>query len=112
MNIDLSDQTPIGHVAVDSGQVLLVDPCYIKTDDPSDADFWKEDCVIRGHNADDDAAIPHGYSQCCEATLSADGHGEIVVAGTGGTAVATSTAYGDGSYPVYRIGDLVVIDFG
>ena len=61
----------IGHVSVDSGQIVLVDPCYVE----------------QGLD----------YEDVCNTTLSDDQAG----AWMNGHAVATSTGYGDGSYPVY-----------
>lgn len=61
----------IGHVSVDSGQIVLVDPCYVE----------------QGLD----------YEEVCNTTLSDDQAG----AWMNGHAVATSTGYGDGSYPVY-----------
>lgn len=61
----------VGHVSVDSGQIILVDPCYV--DDGLD------------------------YYEVCEVTLSDNHAGSWM----NGHAVATSTGYGDGSYPVY-----------
>lgn len=87
----------IGHVAVDSGQVLLVDPCYITKAE------WQEDWTP--------GQVNKGYGGCCEASLSDDGAGEVLIAGVAGTGVCTSTAYGDGSYPVYRDGNKIIIDF-
>lgn len=87
----------LGFIAVDSGQVLIVDPCYIKTSGP---DEWQED-----FNGD------HGYGPCCAATLSDKRAGVVTVCGRAGDGVAVSTSYGDGSYPVYRDGDKIIIDF-
>lgn len=92
----------IGHCAVDSGQILLVDPCYINSAE------WVEHWT-GGYDIE---AEPRGYGQCCIATLSEDGYGEVTVSGSAGNGVAVRTSYGDGNYPVYRDGDKVIIDFG
>ena len=63
----------IGHCGVDSGQILLIDPCYVYKDD-------------YGSGGD--------YDQCCQITLS------DAKAGQTDLGVVTSTAYGDGTYPV------------
>jgi hypothetical protein len=70
----------IGHCAVDSGQILLIDPCYVYNDN------------FKGLDSD-----PTGgdYDECCRITLR-DGAGQ-----TSNLGVVTSTAWGDGSYPVY-----------
>ena len=64
----------IGQCSVDSGQILFVDPCYIDSE-------WQST----------------SYDEICAVTLSDAGAGTVV----NGLAVATSTAYGDGVYPVY-----------
>ena len=87
----------IGYVAVDSGQVLLVDPCYITKAE------WDENWTP--------GKVNRGYGGCCEASLSENGAGEVPILGAGGTGVCTRTEYGDGSYPVYRDGTKVIIDF-
>jgi hypothetical protein len=68
----------IGYCGVDSGQILLIDPCYV----------WKDNFTGIGE--------PTGgnYDAACRITLSDQQAGEVA----GG--VVTSTAYGDGSYPV------------
>ena len=78
----------IGYVMVDSGQVMIGDPCYLSD--------WK------GHEFDGDGKTPDGsweysYSGACNATLSPAGAGML----ENGSAVALSSGYGDGSYPVY-----------
>jgi hypothetical protein len=87
----------LGTIAVDSGQILIVDPCYITTEGP---DKWDEDYDGK-----------HGYGPCCEATLSDKGFGVVTVAGKAGDGVAVRTEYGDGGYPVYRDGTKIIIDF-
>ena len=73
----------IGHCGVDSGQILLIDPCYVY-----------KDHFIGGEN-------PTGgpYDECCRVTLSEDRAGETTLC------VATSTYGGDGNYPVYATTD-------
>ena len=72
----------VGYIGVDSGQVMLIDPCYIKND------FESEFKAKPGLN----------YAGACEVTLSSEGYGNF-----GGVemAFATRTAHGDGVYPVY-----------
>lgn len=70
----------IGHCGVDSGQIMIADPCYVVGDDFTDAD----------------------YEKVCELTLSDDQAGALPYEmGHEGKAVATSTGIGDGKYPVY-----------
>lgn len=66
----------IGHCAVDSGQVMIVDPCY----------------VIKDYKS---GQAENEYTEVCDMTLSEAGHGEVL----GG--FVTRTLYGDGRYPVY-----------
>jgi hypothetical protein len=77
----------IGHVGVDSGQVIVTDPCYLSD--------WKAD-EFDGTEAPRD----YSYSGACAATLGDNGGAEI---GTGTQGVASRTAWGDGCYPVYQI---------
>ncbi len=76
----------IGYFAVDSGQAIVGDPCYLDTWDTNEKDNWNLD----GKEGQ------YSY-QGCSATTLKNGYGEL------GTykAVAFSTGYGDGVYPVY-----------
>jgi hypothetical protein len=81
----------IGYVGVDSGQIMVCDPCYIdssweKKDWASSGDFKKK-CK---ENKD-----KFNYLGACHVTLSKE------LAGQCGLGVATSSGYGDGTYPVY-----------
>jgi hypothetical protein len=83
------DEKLIGHVFVDSGQIMVTDPCYIREN-------WKDsgpaaDDFTPGENLD------YSYTGACNATLS-DEHAGVLAGGFG---VASSSGYGDGSYPVY-----------
>lgn len=71
----------LGSCAVDSGQLFIADPCYLRD--------WKDG------EADD---LTSHYGQSCEATLSKKGGGEVFVSGFG-TGVAVGTG-GDGVFPV------------
>lgn len=89
----MSDTTPtnqrlrIGSVSVDSGQVMIGDPCYL--------DNW----VANDYSSEAQAAgsRDYDYASACAATLSPLKAGELA----DGLSVVTSTAWGDGSYPVY-----------
>lgn len=87
--IDLDEKTlrPIGHVGVDSGQLIITDPCYL--------DSWENDEFDSA-----DAPLNYSYSGACAATLGKNGGAEI---GSGTQGVASRTAYGDGCYPVFQI---------
>lgn len=75
----------IGSCAVDSGQLLIVDPCYLSK--------W----------SDGDCGEDNDYNTACGLTLGEDMGGEMLVSGIAGTGVAVSTGWGDGSYPVEAI---------
>lgn len=87
MNTDT--MTLIGAFAVDSGQAMIGDPCYLDDWEPwvSEIDNF-EDHVIK--------AGEYGYLGACGVTLK-EGHGELGQ----GKAVVFTTGYGDGYYPVY-----------
>ena len=92
-----------GSIAVDSGQAMVGDPCYLDKWEP-----WAD-----GTSFDHEAnAGKYGYLGACGVTLK-EGYGQLGAA----DAVVFSTGYGDGIYPVYvklnddgRVG-MVVIDF-
>lgn len=79
----------IGQVWVDSGQVMIVDPCYLSSWDTSENDYSAT------YN-DGEGPFGFSYNGACNATLSYK-HAAQLEHG----AVASSTAYGDGSYPVF-----------
>ena len=92
-----------GSIAVDSGQAMVGDPCYL--------DGWEP--WANGTPFDhEEKAGTYGYLGACGVTLK-DGYGQLGNA----DAVVFTTGYGDGLYPVYvklnddgRVG-MVVIDF-
>lgn len=104
----------LGEVGVDSGQLMITDPCYIDQEWQHDLAL-DEDTVaeIVGRRqssqveAGDDAPgdgqkLPsYSYGGVMEATLS-NGYGELAYRlGHPGAGVAFLTAWGDGVYPVY-----------
>ena len=68
----------VGDCAVDSGQLMIVDPCYL------------HDWVAGEYGGDSH------YAECCKVTCKI-GAGQIF----NGLAVVSATAIGDGLYPVY-----------
>ena len=81
----------VGHVSVDSGQVMIVDPCY----------------VLDGEYGYIPKQVPSDLKRCqyghaCDATDSDQSHGEFFASGYG-TTIASSSGYGDGNYPVYAV---------
>lgn len=94
-----------GSIAVDSGQAMIGDPCYLDTWQTWDSDEMR----FEDHSR---VAGEYGYLGACNATLT-KGYGEL----GNSSAVVMSTGYGDGLYPVYikldengRI-SMAVIDF-
>ena len=79
----------VGHVSVDSGQVMIVDPCYVLDGEYDEAPK---------HDVKDHQRCTYGHP--CEVTLSDKRHGEFMAKGFA-TAIASSSGYGDGNYPVY-----------
>jgi len=77
----------IGYVGVDSGQVMITDPCYLSE--------WKAD-----EFKEQGTRLDYSYVGACNATLGENGGNSI---GSGTQGVASRTAYGDGCYPVYQI---------
>ena len=75
-----------GHVGVDSGQIMIGDPCYIEDWDTNQNDEWN----LEGKEGD---YSYHGAS----ATTLAHNFGTLGMH----SAVIMSSGYGDGLYPVY-----------
>ena len=76
----------IGRCAVDSGQIMLVDPCYLDN-------YVNDEFVPENMDQESDA---FSYSNACKVTLTEPNKG-----GQLGLAVVTSSGMGDGYYPVY-----------
>jgi len=82
----------MGVVGVDSGQLMIMDPCYVDSE-------WKKD----------DGSGEYGggtYEQCCKVTSSKKHGGQLKYElGHDGLGVAFATGLGDGTYEVWaRIG--------
>lgn len=84
----------IGWFSVDSGQIIIVDPCYLNDFKNNANEFEK--LVKEDGSGDKDFS----YCGCCNATLSKQGGGQLYN-GVFNIAVAIETGYGDGVYPVY-----------
>ena len=87
--MNTKEMTLIGHFAVDSGQAMVGDPCYLDEWEP-----WND----KADNFDKhvEKAGEYGYLGACGVTLK-EGYGELGMA----NAVVFNTGYGDGVYPVY-----------
>lgn len=83
----------IGEVGVDSGQVIITDPCYLKG-------FQNDECGSDKEikKMQESGEYPYSYAGACARTLSEEQGGEI---GLGEQGVVSSSGFGDGSYPVY-----------
>lgn len=98
----LTDLEYAGSFSVDSGQAMVGDPCYLSDYDPNTNDEWNLDGKVGEYSY-----------QGVSATTIASNFGLV----GDGKAVAFSTGYGDGLYPVYiKTNDegrvsMVVIDF-
>lgn len=84
----------IGNFGVDSGQVIIVDPCYLHD--------WVDENHDSAPGFDFDAEVEKAtgkfsYLGACNATLTDAGAGQLGKR----SAVVSSTGYGDGCYPVY-----------
>jgi hypothetical protein len=77
----------IGYCAVDSGQILLTDPCYL--------DKWKDTEAFDKK----EKAGNYSYAGCCKKEKS--GVQLKFKNGIKGAGVCVSSGYGDGLYPVY-----------
>ena len=81
--------TVIGYMSVDSGQGMVGDPCYL-----DEWELWNDKSEKFDKHIE--KAGQYGYLGACGVTLK-EGYGEL----GNGRAVAFSTGYGDGLYPVY-----------
>jgi hypothetical protein len=84
----------LGYIGVDSGQVMIGDPCYL--DEFQSAGFQPNRESEPGE---------FSYQAACEASLSSEAAGmigEFPVADAARAAVS-DTGIGDGIFPVYRI---------
>lgn len=81
----------VGHCGVDSGQIMLSDPCYVK-------DFRDEMSEGGEFVGDLPEPYPYTYNGACSATLQGDLGGGQLGRSMG---VVVSSGYGDGVYPVY-----------
>jgi hypothetical protein len=95
----------IGSFAVDSGQAMIGDPCYL--------DGWQNWDNEEPFDNHVQKAGEYGYLGACGVTLGDESAGTLGSA----DAVAFATGYGDGLYPVYAKYNedgrivMVIVDF-
>ena len=96
----------IGHCAVDSGQILLIDPCYLGT--------WKDgDFNADALDKPNPPPPANNYDEVCRVTCK-----QKAGAVFNDLAVVTSSGFGDGYYPVYatfeggRVRSVEIVFFG
>jgi hypothetical protein len=82
----------LGYVGVDSGQLLITDPCYI-------SDF-KNNEYAAPHETKQ-GKTEYSYAGACHATLGEKQGGSLFNDIGAELGVAFSSGYGDGVYPVY-----------
>lgn len=89
MTLEIQNLKYIGSFAVDSGQAIVGDPCYL--------DEWEKwDDKNEPFNNFEEKAGQYGYLGACGVNLK-NSYGTLGTA----SAVTFSTGYGDGLYPVY-----------
>lgn len=82
----------IGVCGVDSGQLLITDPCYIDSQ-------WEREAFVPGSVP----KYPFSYNACAQVTLAKDGGQLMFKMGHPGVGVTFSSGIGDGVYPVYAL---------
>ena len=89
----------VGEIGVDSGQVLLIDPCYIKknTLGNEEMNYTQNNREVSFLNDPTLDNKKNFYTNVCERTLLGETHGNTM----GG--FATATTHGDGTYKVKGI---------
>ena len=80
----------IGHFGVDSGSVVIIDPCYLKYWTDGECEFDKVGKETNHYADSSNVSCGKTYPSKYAGNLS----GDI-------SAVASSTGWGDGEYPVF-----------
>lgn len=91
----------IGYADVDSGQLMITDPCYTKgwVDDDvhSVVPDLNDACSEPPHDS-----YPYSYGGACAASCNLQKAGQLAhEKGHPGAGIVISSGFGDGSYPVY-----------
>jgi hypothetical protein len=82
----MDNWTQVGTIGVDSGQVMIIDPCYA----------WEDDFMP------DSEPTGKPYDEACRITLSQAGFGGIPgLTASKDAGFVTRTLHGDGEYPVF-----------
>lgn len=79
----------LGVVGVDSGQLVITDPCYIDSE-------WKHE----EFDDEKEAKENFSYNACCKKTLKGHGGQLNFKLGHAGAGVVFSSGFGDGCYEV------------
>ena len=85
----------IGSIGVDSGQMMLSDPCYVKDFEDSDDVVGLMDAI---KNGSDDS---YSYTGACSQSNTSQQAGVLVNDIGAELGVVCSSGFGDGVYPVY-----------
>lgn len=122
----------IGYINVDSGQVMVGDPCYIKDNFADKTETSMEDWATamqkllpEGVESVNDSyecpdKLPLNYHGASIASCCNDRGGMLEAAFGGSSAICVGSGYGDGTYPVYleygndgmgRINKRLIVDF-
>lgn len=80
----------LGKITVDSGQVIIVDPCYLDGN-------WVESKEGKGKYGGGT------YEKCCKLSDSRKMGGELIISPPAGKGVVSETGVGDGVYPIEAI---------
>lgn len=84
----IEDLILTGYIAVDSGQAMIGDPCYL--------DEWDTN-KLQVLNMGTENVGAYSYEGACATTLNSEQGGVL----GSNKSVVFSTGYGDGAYPVY-----------
>lgn len=93
----------IGVVGVDSGQIMVLDPCYIKKSEfTTEVKYSKRKRRYVNKDGTDfkKKQLTLSYDGACLASLGKD-HQLYYDLGHAGAGVCVGSGYGDGLYPVY-----------